>query len=417
MKPHSRNPGGDSTTDNADNTDGASRRASAEGYPGLGAAFLLLDPVGRAARVKEWAWETGFDLVGIARAEALEKEGAFLRRWIAEGRHAGMAWMANAPERRADPREVLEGCRSVIVVGCNYHREAVEGGNGTDRTDRTDGSEGPNGASESDGIGCSHASQISQNSHHSQASHHSRTSHASHFPDPAPDARLGRVAQYAQRVDYHRTMGKALRTLARRLVGESGGAVVAREYVDTGPILEKAWAQRAGLGFVGKNTCLIHRKRGSWFLLGVILTTLELEPDPAAAPDGCGACRRCLDACPTGALIAPGVLDAGRCLSYLTIEHRGETVPEESGARGKFEGWVFGCDICQEVCPYNGKFAIESPETGILGPYLHPSAISLEAILSLDPDDEEAFLEWVGRRSPLRRAGVRGLQRNAREQG
>jgi epoxyqueuosine reductase len=294
----------------------------------------------------------------VARAEPLEKEGEFLRIWLAQGRHADMTWLADRPERRIDPARVLSDCRSVIVVGANYHRPGV-----SEETQRDDGS---------------------------------------------PRKPEGRIAQYAQRVDYHRTLGRRVRNLARRIVGELGGQAAARPYVDTGPVLEKAWAQRAGLGFIGKNTCLIHPKRGSWFLLGTILTSVELEAD-APVPEGCGACRRCLDACPTGALVEPGVLDSGRCLSYLTIEHRGEKIEEHW--KPFFQEWLFGCDVCQEVCPYNRKFEARSDEGGILGRYLHPPTIPVEEILALE--SEEAALERFGRRSPLRRAGLRGLQRTA----
>jgi len=366
--------------------------------PDSSLALTSLGPGERAHRVKAWAGELGFDLCGIARAESLEEESEFFRDWLTQGRHAEMTWLAHQPARRTDPRTVLENCRSVVVVGVNYHRAesdpASPVGSGVTGTDPA--SPGGYTVTSSD----SDADTDSDNEADAGASGLGR---------PAGERPVGRVAQYARWPDYHRSMGKRLRSLARRIFAASGGTAIARSYVDTGPVLEKAWAQRAGLGFVGKNTCLIHPKRGSWFLLGVVLTTLDLEPD-APVPLGCGSCRRCLDACPTGALVEPGVLDSARCISYLTIEHRGDALPAEFD--GRLDGWIFGCDICQDVCPYNRKLQLPAAEDGILGTLAHPAAIPLTEILGLD--GEEEFLDWVGRRSPLRRAGLKGMKRTAR---
>ncbi len=308
-----------------------------------------------AGVVKTRARNAGFDLVGIAEAERLTTEHDHFIRWLEEGYGAEMEWLARDPHRRSDPRRLLDGCRSVIVVGVNYFRpdteRSVEGG---------------------------------------------------------LEARRGRIARYARFEDYHLTMGKRLRRLVGAIREEAGVPFAAKWYVDTGPVLEKVWAQRAGLGFIGKNTCLINSRRGSWLLLGVILTSLDLSPDPPAR-SMCGTCRSCIDACPTGALSEPGVLDARRCLSYLTIEHRGRVEPDLAAS---FDGWLFGCDICQEVCPFNGKFQRPAAAGSPLGKPIHPAGLPLREILDLK--DGAEFIEYVGTHSPLRRAGLDGIVRTAR---
>lgn len=313
-----------------------------------------MTPAARSERVKRWAREAGFDRAGIARAEPLREEEEFLRRWLSEGRHAEMAWLERDPARRADPTRILAGCRSVIVTACNYFP-----------------GEEP--------------------------------------PEPgAMDAPTGRIARYARRRDYHQTLGKALRRLARRIADAAGDRGAVRWFVDTGPVLEKAWARRAGLGFIGKNTCLIDPRGGSWLLLGVALTTEDLAPD-APLTESCGACRRCIEACPTRALVAPGVLDARRCLSYLTIEHR---QPFDAPAAARLQDWLFGCDLCQEACPYNRKFQGAAPEDGLPGPLALPARLPLREILEIA--DNETLRARFGAASPLRRAGAEGLKRTAR---
>ncbi|HEX6202713.1 MAG TPA: tRNA epoxyqueuosine(34) reductase QueG, partial [Thermoanaerobaculia bacterium] len=211
--------------------------------------------------------------------------------------------------------------------------------------------------------------------------------------------------------DYHNLMGKRLRRLARRLREEYPGADI-RAYVDTGPVLERELAARAGLGVAGKNTCLLSREDGSWFLLGEVFTTLDLAPDEPLA-DLCGRCTRCLDACPTGALPAPYRLEADRCISYWTIEHRG-AVPEEM--RRGLGDWVFGCDVCQEVCPWNlrwqhradrgGRRPADHPDLRLPA---HRARLDLAGLLGLG----EAGYEETFRGSALQRARLAGLKRNA----
>lgn len=316
-----------------------------------------LSPQERSHRIKSMILSQGFDLVGIARAEYLSEEEYKFRRWLEKGFHASMGWIARNVERRLDPRLVLEGCRSIIVLGVNYH----------------------------------------------QAS----TSVSSPISEPRTRQGFGRIAQYARLVDYHRTIGKATRKLVRKIAHESDEPVGMKWYVDTGPVLEKAWAVRAGLGFIGNNCCLIHPRKGSWFFLATILTTLELAPDHPVDVS-CGTCRRCINACPTGALLEPGLLDSNRCLSYITIEHRGEISSDLAPSHSE---WLFGCDICQEVCPFNLRFQRISDPDGLTGNAIHPEAIPLQDIIGFG--DLQDFMDNFGRHSALRRAGLDVLKRTA----
>ena len=248
-------------------------------------------PADRAARIRRWARQAGFDRAGIAALSPSE-HGAALVGWLERGDQAGMEYMRRRLEARLEPARVLGGARSAVCVALQYHP--------------LDGD-----------------------------------------AEPAGDL-WPRVARYARGRDYHDVMLERLRRLAARV--EQGYPGTAwRAYVDTGPVLERELAARAGLGAIGKNTNLLHPEAGSWFLLGELFLTLELTPDAAAA-DLCGSCTRCLEACPTGALPEPYRLDSRRCISYWTIEHRGDLPPE---AREMVGDWVFGCDVCQEVCPVN----------------------------------------------------------------
>lgn len=310
------------------------------------------DP-GRLVRAR--ALELGFDAVGIARVEPLEAVRHY-QDWLAAGRHGTMAWIASAShrERRAEPGRVLPGVRSVVSVALCHEPAA----------------------------------------------------------DPQRDRRLGRIARYAVGEDYHRVMKDKLAALEGFVRTEALPGSRALWYSDTGAILERAWAERAGLGWIGKHSALISETLGSWFLLGEVLVDRDLEPDPPpeAAPRAvagrvaarCGACQRCLIACPTGALVAPCQLDARRCVSYLTIELRGPIPLELRALVGE---WVFGCDVCQEVCPWN-RFAPPAREAR-----LHARALegwTLERLLALD---EASFLSLFAT-SPIRRARRGGLLRN-----
>lgn len=299
----------------------------------------------RATLLKSWALEAGFERAGVA-VLAPSADGEHLRAWLARGEHAGMEWIARRVAEREDPRRLLAGARSALVVALQYAPL--------------------DGASE-----------------------------------PAGDL-WPRVARYARGRDYHDVMSGRLRRLGARIEAAFPGSRT-RTYVDTGPILERELAARAGLGVIGKNTNLLDRNWGSYFLLGELLTTLDLAPDPPVA-DLCGRCTNCLDACPTGALVEPFRLDANRCISYWTIEHRG-AVPE--AMREGLGDWVFGCDICQEVCPYNQKNRGGTDDALRL-----PAAraeIDLAGLLGIG---RERYVETF-RGSPMKRAKQSGLKRNA----
>ena len=312
-----------------------------------------------AQRIKDEALRLGFDLAGIAPATPSLHGGA-VRDWLAAGHHGDMAWLARDPERRLDPARVVTGARSVIAVGLSY---AVA-------------------------------------------------------PPPAErwdDPRHGRIARYAWGPDYHDVLLPMLMELGRWLESEAGRPVAWRAYVDTGPVLEREVAARAGLGFVGRNTLLVTPEFGSFLFLGEILTDLELEPDAPAEEDGailrrgekvagCGSCRRCLDACPTHAFPAAYVLNSRRCISYLTIEHRG-SLPED--LRPLMKNWIYGCDECQTVCPWVKQFA-RPGKTRFLRADPEVAVPRLTELLALDDDGFRARFKGT----PVLRTKRRGLLRN-----
>ena len=304
----------------------------------------ILNPRGLADRAKALARDVGFDLVGIARADA-PPELSFFAEWISRGHAGQMAYLTSQVERRSDLRTAFPWARSVVSVALQYD-----------------------------------------------------TPHA--YSTQAPPER-GWIARYAWGDDYHDVLKARLDTLVERLQVEAG-PFRARSYVDTGPIVERAYAAAAGIGAWGKNTCLLHPEHGSWFFLGEAVTDLDLVPD-APLPDLCGSCTACLEACPTGALPAPYVLDATRCISYLTIEVKGALPEERRQGLGRH---VFGCDICQDVCPWNRKRKHEGE--ACFGPRPGLAAPDLTELAGLD---ETAFRERF-RRSPVKRAKRRGLLRN-----
>jgi len=293
--------------------------------------------------VKQHAAELGFDACGIACAAPIDPEDR-LGKWLAAGNHADMTWMERTREIRQDVAQKLPGTRSVIVVARNYYVNA-DGG------------------------------------------------------DPKPP----RISRYAWGRDYHRVLEKPLRALAK-FVESANSAHQTYCCIDSGPVMEKAWAARAGLGWIGKNSLVLRRGMGSYFFLGAILTTAQLEPD-APVSDQCGSCRICIDACPTAAIVEARVVDARKCISYQTIENRGD-IPQalhrDTGA------WLFGCDVCQDVCPWNRRVP-ETSEPDFTPRYhqLHPDAGELESI-----SDEEFLKRFAG--TPVMRAKASGIRRNAR---
>jgi len=297
--------------------------------------------------VRELATEVGLDLVGAVPVGPSPTWHHYTD-WVAHGYAAGMGYLMRpeAVRRRADPRHVMAEARTVLVVGASYA--------------------GPGAA-------------------------------------PTPPLHGG-VARYAWGADYHDGLLTRLKRLTELIDEAHPEPVSARCYVDTGPVLERAWAEAAGLGWAGKNTNLIHPRLGSFVFLGVAL--LDIEPPPAEAAKSamptCGSCSACMEACPTGAIVAPGVLDARRCLSYLTIEHRG-AIPEE--LRTAMGTRVFGCDTCQDVCPWNRRVV-----TGFGGTLASDGvSLYLPELLTLDPEGFRARF----RRSPIWRAKPAGLARNA----
>lgn len=299
-----------------------------------------------ADEIRTEARRCGFDLVGITAPEAVDHT-QFYRHWLSRGYHAAMTYLArtDAVTKRADPRRVMPQTRSMVIVGMNY------------------------------------------------------------YPGDFPTAGglWGRVSRYAWGLDYHSVMLNRLRQLAEWIDARTPSPLTHRAYVDTGPLLERELARQAGLGWIGKNTNLIHPRHGSYFFLGELLLDLDLEPDAASIPDRCGSCTACLDACPTGALVAPRTLDARRCLSYLTIEHR-DTLPLP--LRPLLGDRVFGCDVCQEVCPWNRRFARRADQSAFSS--LHPT-LDLPRVLQLDQDAFRAQF----RDTPLWRPRRAGLLRNA----
>jgi epoxyqueuosine reductase len=306
----------------------------------------VLDPRYLARELKRRARAEGFDEIGIAAATELREHGEVLDRWLRAGRHASMEWMARRPELRTDPRRLLPGCRTVLVLGMNH---AVE-----------------------------------------------------RSPD-RPGPPTGRIASYALGRDYHKVLGKRARRLADWLERETG--LPARSFVDTGPVLERAWAERAGIGWIGKNANLITRGLGSWMLLGVVLSVAEAAPDGGPHAGFCGSCDACLSACPTGAIVEPGVVDSRSCISYWTIERRGAVPADRREGIGE---WLFGCDICQEVCPWNRKFARPAPADR----FGRRESIERIEPARLVEMDEATFRERFSGTS-LMRARWDGIRRNA----
>jgi len=280
-------------------------------------------PADAAGRLKARARGLGFDAVGIAPADP-PAHAAWYREWLERGWHGEMAWMAreDAVRRRVSLEEALPGCHSVVVVALSYAEGIAPGGAGPGESGaRGAGTSGESPAAPPDAAA----------------------------PPEAIDPLAPVIARYARGPDYHGVFEERLAELAAEVEAIDPDAR-ALPYVDYGPVLERDHAQRAGLGWIGKNTVLIDPELGSWLLLGELLTTLELEPDEPFTADRCGTCARCIEACPTDAIRGPRELDARRCISYLTIELRG-SIPEE--LRPLIGNRVFGCDICQEVCPWN----------------------------------------------------------------
>ena len=294
-------------------------------------------------QIKQKAFELGFSFVGISKATFLEQEARRLEDWLKDKRHGKMSYMENYFDKRTDPRLLVDDAKSVITVLQNYYTQQKQ-------TDST-----------------------------------------------AP-----KISMYALGKDYHFIIKEKLRKL-HQFINEHIGEVNARGFVDSAPVLDKAWAEKSGLGWIGKHSNLINKQQGSYFFIGELIVDLELETD-GPIKDYCGSCNKCIDACPTEAIIQPYVVDGSKCISYLTIELKDQILPNEF--KGKMGNWMFGCDICQQVCPWN-KFSIQHEE-----PWFNPN----ERLLNFTKKEWEELskdtFNEVFKKSPVKRAKFEGVNRN-----
>ncbi|MGD9588935.1 MAG: tRNA epoxyqueuosine(34) reductase QueG [Pyrinomonadaceae bacterium] len=297
--------------------------------------------------IRQKAGELGIQKVGFAPAEALADEGSRLRSWLGRGFHGEMLWMARDPEKRADPRILFPAAKTVISAAVNYFT--------------------PHEHAETDG--------------------------------------RGKISRYAWGDDYHDVVKGKLAALLDWIKNERPNAE-GKICVDTSPVMEKAWAVRAGLGWIGKHSNLITQDLGSWVFLGEILLDLELECDTEPVGDHCGTCTMCIQACPTDAIVEPYVVDSNKCISYVTIELRGDELP--AGAASGLDGWIYGCDVCQDVCPWN-RFEKPTSEPAF-EPRAGETSLDLDVVAALT---HEEYAERF-RRSPMKRTKLVGLKRNAR---
>ena len=289
------------------------------------------------------AEQMGFDACGIARATVLKEESALVEQWLEGNREGDMGYLTRNKEKRYDPRLLAEGTKSVVTVLYNY------------------------------------------------------------FPKQVLPGERYKIAKYAYGSDYHEVLKHKLRQLLEHIETQTGKLEGVRVFVDSAPVLDRAWAVRCGLGFIGKNTTLIHPKKGSFFFIGHLFLPLELEETGQPLPNRCGRCTKCLDACPTGALEAPFRIDARKCISYLTIEYKGSLDPYDPKV---FNGWMYGCDICQDVCPYN-KFSLPNSEPAFQ-PQEQLIDMREEDWKNLDKDRFDALFKH----SAVQRARFEGLKRN-----
>ncbi len=304
------------------------------------------DVKAQAERLKKLALETGFSKAGITTPEIDLKTEQHFSEWLAKEYQADMRWMETNAEKRLEPKKVMPEVRSVVSLSLNYNTPFKHSG----------------------------------------------------------EKSKGKISRYAWGKDYHLVIEKKLQKLISLLKAEFPGSAW-KGWVDTGPTLDKYWAAKSGVGWQGKHTNILAKGAGSYFFLATLFTDLELEPD-ASARDMCGKCTRCIDACPTQAITEPYLLDANKCISYWTIEYRGEKIPPEIAA--KMEGWLFGCDICQEVCPYNNKPLFTSDED--FAPYFGETELNLEAAAEIgQPEFSRRFSK-----SAVKRAKRSGIVRNAK---
>lgn len=300
--------------------------------------------------VIEKAKELGFDLVGFAKTDLLQDETGRLKEWLSLGYNASMEYMSRNVEKRLDVKNVLPNARSVISFAMNYYTD-----------------------------------------------HHHRDE-----IDDSPSNKFGKVSRYAWGKDYHFIIWEKLELLEEELKNIDP-EFECLSYVDTGPVMDKVWAKRAGIGWLGKHTNIITREIGSWIFLATVITNHEFEYSKPIA-DYCGSCTACIDACPTNAIVDEYLVDANKCISFLTIENKGE-IPGKF--KDQFDNWLFGCDVCQDVCPWNYKFSLPTREKDFEP--MGNKEIFLEDIFKMTPDGFKQRFET----SPIKRAKLWGLKRNA----
>lgn len=293
--------------------------------------------------VKNLASELGFEFCGIAQAEPLYEDAKRLEQWLQKGFHGKMAYMERNFDLRIDPTKLVPGSKSVITLMLNYYTDVR---------------------------------QVNEDA---------------------------KVSKYAFGQDYHDVIRRKLNVFLERL-REQFGAIDGRGFVDSAPVLERAWAQKTGLGWIGKNGNLINKQAGSFYFLATLITDLDLLPDNPFAKDFCGTCTKCIDACPTNAIKSPTVIDGSSCISYLTIELKDELLPQIY--KGKMDAWMFGCDVCQDVCPWN-RFA--KPNTI---PEFEPNDTVIKFSLKDWRDLEEQTFNTLLKHSPIKRTKWKGVQRN-----
>lgn len=292
--------------------------------------------------IKKKAKELGYELVGFVRAEILEVEKKLLAEWISRGFDAQMKWISNTLDKRTNPFLVFPEVKSIVVLGINYYQ--------------------------------SYKIELTDN--------------------------VGKISRYAWGKDYHSVLKKKNKELENYL-SQRIENFKSLSYVDSGPTMDKVWAVKAGLGWLGKNLNVINTEIGSWFFISLIFTNIELE-NSITISDHCGTCRACIEACPTQAIVEPYLLDSNKCISYITIEHR-EDIPEFF--TGKMDNWIFGCDICQEVCPWNRK-AIETKEQEFTSNIIQGLNLSKKDFIN-----EEKFIKLFGEKA-VKRTKYKGLIRN-----
>lgn len=293
--------------------------------------------------IKTISAKAGFDYCGIARAQVLDEDAKRLESWLSKGMHGTMQYMENHFDMRIDPSKLVPGAKSVITLLLNY------------------------------------------------------------FPEQQQTSQAPKISKYAFGNDYHEVIRAKLKLFLEQ-IKEQIGEVHGRGFVDSAPVLERAWAQKAGIGWIGKNGNLINKQSGSFFFIATLIVDLELLYDDAFAKDYCGTCTKCIDNCPTDAILPDKVIDGSKCISYFTIELKDALIPE--AMKGKFDNWMFGCDVCQDICPWN-RFSKTTDEI---------SFIPIPEILNLSGSDWEELTEEsfksIFKNSPLKRAKFEGIKRN-----